>query len=88
MAQSAFTPFLTENIYQGLRKFLPSDLSHLGLGDDLRSVHFLPFPVVRQEYFDPVVERQVQRLQAVIVLARTVRDKHTLPLRVRLRALV
>ncbi|SCV70092.1 BQ2448_1486 [Microbotryum intermedium] len=72
---SAFTPFLTENIYQGLKEFFPKDQSKLGLGDDLRSLHFLPFPEVKQEYFDPTIERQVSRLQAVIDLGRTVRER-------------
>lgn len=54
----------------------------MDLGDDLRSVHFLPFPTPRKEYYDPVVERQVGRMQAVIVLVRAVRDKNTLPVKV------
>jgi isoleucyl-tRNA synthetase len=53
----------------------------MDLGDDLRSVHFLPFPTPRKEYYDPVVERQVARMQAVIVLVRAVRDKHTRPVK-------
>ncbi|CEQ41339.1 SPOSA6832_03031, partial [Sporobolomyces salmonicolor] len=78
---SAFTPFLTENIYQGLRPFFPDDVSGLGVGDDVRSLHFLPFPHVRQEYFDPVIERQVSRLQAVIELGRTIRERMVVPLK-------
>lgn len=75
--QSAFIPFLTENIYQGLRPFFPEDVSSLNLGEDIRSLHFLPFPSVRQEYFDPVIQRQVSRLQAVIDLGRTARGPWT-----------
>lgn len=54
----------------------------MGLCEDVRSLHFLPFPSVRQEYFNPVIQRQVGRLQAVIELARTVRERHVIPLKV------
>lgn len=80
--QTSFTPFLAENIYQSLRPLLPEDTSALDMGEDLRSIHFLPFPHPRKEYFDPVIERQVQRMQSVIILGRALRDKHTLPIKV------
>lgn len=54
----------------------------MDLCDDVRSLHFLPFPHVRQEYFDPVIQRQVGRLQAVIDLGRTVRERSVIPLKV------
>ncbi|GAA97385.1 uncharacterized protein L969DRAFT_94442 [Mixia osmundae IAM 14324] len=85
---SAFTPFITENIYQSLRKFLPTSTDELGMGKDIRSVHFLPFPTVRQEYFDPVIERKVKRLQAVIELGRRMRDTCRVSLRTPLRELI
>ncbi|GAA5879032.1 hypothetical protein JCM3774_004476 [Rhodotorula dairenensis] len=85
---SAFTPFITENIYQGLRPFFPADVSHLGVGNDVRSLHFLPFPHVREEYFDPVMERQVSRLQAVIDLGREVRQRKVIPVKTPLAELV
>ncbi|POY75658.1 putative Isoleucine--tRNA ligase [Rhodotorula taiwanensis] len=85
---SAFTPFITENIYQGLRPFFPADVSHLGVGNDVRSLHFLPFPTVREEYFDPVMERQVSRLQAVIDLGREVRQRRVIPVKTPLAELV
>ncbi|BGP16782.1 hypothetical protein JCM10213_002176 [Rhodosporidiobolus nylandii] len=85
---SSFTPFITENIYQGLRPFFPDDVSNLGVGEDVRSLHFLPFPHPREEYFDPVIERQVSRLQAVIELGRTVRERMVVPLKTPLAELV
>ncbi|GAA5837845.1 hypothetical protein JCM11251_004675 [Rhodosporidiobolus azoricus] len=85
---SSFTPFLTENIYQGLRPFFPEDISGLDVGQDVRSLHFLPFPHVREAYFDPVIERQVSRLQAVIELGRTVRERMVVPLKTPLAELV
>ena len=82
---SSFTPFITENLYQGLRQFLPEEKDSK---DDHRSVHFLPFPEVRQEYLDPVIQRQFAALQTVIELTRTIRERNTLPLRVPLKELV
>lgn len=52
------------------------------MGPDIRSVHFLPFPSVRDEYFNPDIERRVQRLQSVIELARTVRERALVPIKV------
>ncbi|KAI3623810.1 ILS1 [Malassezia furfur] len=81
---SSFTPFLTENLYQGLRKFLPPAKDD---GIDYRSVHFLPFPEVREDCMDPVIQRRFSALQSVIELGRAMREKKNLPLRVPLREL-
>lgn len=70
---------MTESVYQGLRPFIPSSLD---LGKDTRSIHFLRFPKVRQEYFNPEIERQVKRMQNVIDLGRGIREKHSLSLKV------
>jgi isoleucyl-tRNA synthetase len=78
--QSSYTPFLTENIYQSLRPFIPEDPE----AEDIRSVHFLSFPAVKEEYFDEEIERQVRRMQTVIELARYIREKHSLSLKVSL----
>ena len=75
--QSSYTPFLTENIYQGLKPFMPENPEA-----DTRSIHFLPFPEVKEEYFDAVIERQVKRMQTVIELTRNVRERHNLSLKV------
>jgi len=75
---SSYTPFMTENIYQSLREFIPKDLA----AGDTRSVHFLRFPEVKEEYFDVDIERQVQRMQAVIDLARNIRERNNLSLKV------
>ena len=83
-AMAPFTPFLTENMYQGLKQFLPADYSK----QDVRSVHFLPFPVVREEYFDPAIERAVSRMQSVILLGRATRDTKNIPLKTPLRELI
>lgn len=76
-SKSSFTPFITENLYQTLRKFLPPTEK------DNRSIHFVDFPAVNEKYFDPEIERQVRRMQAVIELTRTLREKHQPSLKVR-----
>lgn len=69
---------MTENLYQSLRNFIPEDPA----AGDTRSVHFLSFPDVKEEYFDADIERQVQRMQAVIELSRNVRERNNLSLKV------
>ena len=69
---------MTENIYQGLKGFIPEDPK----AGDRRSIHFLPFPEVKEEYFDEEIERKVKRMQAVIELTRNVRERHNLSLKV------
>ncbi len=82
--QSSYTPFLTENIYQELRRFIPEDAK----AGDTRSIHFLPFPEVKEEYFDEEIERKVKRMQAVIDLTRNLRERHNLSLKVYTSAIV
>ncbi len=79
-----FTPFLTETIYQKLLPHIPKSLQ----GEDSRSVHFLAFPDVRKELFDPEIERRVGRMQRVIELARVSRERRTVGLKTPLRSLV
>lgn len=69
---------MTENLYQSLRTFIPEDPA----AGDTRSVHFLSFPEVKEEYFDVDIERQVQRMQAVIELSRNIRERSNLSLKV------
>lgn len=79
-----FTPFITDNIYQRLLPHIPKDLQ----GEDARSVHFLPFPDVREELFDAEIERRVGRMQRVIELARVSRERRTVGLKTPLKTLV
>lgn len=79
-----FTPFLVENMYQNLKGFAPKNPD---IVDD-RSIHFLEFPTVREEYFDPEIERAVSRMQSVIELGRTVRERKNLSLKTPLKELV
>ena len=79
-----FTPFLTDNIYLRIAPYLPTSLQ----GKDSRSVHFLPFPEVREELFDEDVERRVGRMQRVIELGRVSRERRTIGLKQPLKSLV
>lgn len=81
---SSYTPFLTENIYQTLRTFIPEDPK----AGDTRSIHFLLFPEVKAEYFDPVIERQVKRMQTIIELVRNLRERHSISLKTPLKELL
>ncbi|KAH8892507.1 hypothetical protein GQ53DRAFT_746049 [Thozetella sp. PMI_491] len=79
-----FTPFLTDTIYQRLLPHIPKELQ----GEDTRSVHFLPFPEVRSELFNPEIERQVGRMQTVIELVRYSREKKAIGVKQPLKTLV
>jgi isoleucyl-tRNA synthetase len=79
-----FAPFLSENIYQRLRQFIPKELEE----EDPRSVHFLAYPQVREELFDPVIERRVERMQNVIMLGRAAREKRGISVKTPLRTMV
>ncbi|KAF2675210.1 isoleucyl-tRNA synthetase,cytoplasmic [Microthyrium microscopicum] len=78
-----FTPFITDNIYQRLLPYIPE--KHRA--EDSRSVHFLPYPEVREELFDEVIERRVGRMQTVIDLGRVSRERKTIGIRTPLKTL-
>ena len=84
-ALAPFIPFLSDTIFQKLAPHLPESISK---DKDTRSVHFFRFPTVRQELFDPVVERRVSRMQKVIELGRLARERRTLSLKTPLKTLV
>lgn len=84
-ALAPFIPFLSDTIYKRLAPHLPESYTR---GKDVRSVHFLRFPTVRQELFDPLVERRVGRMQKVIELGRLARERRTISLKTPLKTLV
>ncbi|KAI9780414.1 MAG: isoleucine--tRNA ligase [Candelina submexicana] len=79
-----FTPFITDNIYLRLLPHIPDSIR----AEDPRSVHFLSFPVVREELFDEEIERRVGRMQRVIELARVSRERRAIGLKTPLKTLV
>ncbi|KAK1058896.1 isoleucine--tRNA ligase [Friedmanniomyces endolithicus] len=80
-----FVPFLSDNIFQRLTPHLAS--THTS-NSDFRSVHFQRFPTIREELFDPVVERRVSRMQKVIEVGRVCRDRRTISLKTPLKTFV
>ncbi|KAI8379861.1 isoleucyl-tRNA synthetase [Choanephora cucurbitarum] len=84
LTMAPFTPYLVENMYQNLKNFSPKNPNVV----DDRSIHFLDFPTVREEYFDPEIERAVGRMQAVIELGRTIRERKNISLKTPLKELV
>ena len=79
-----FIPFLAETIYQRIVRHLPPSLH----GEDMRSVHFQPFPEIREALFDKAVERRVGRMQRVIELTRVSRERRAIGLKQPLKTLV
>jgi isoleucyl-tRNA synthetase len=79
-----FTPFLTDTIYKLLLRHIPENLR----AEDPRSVHFLAYPEVREELFNNLIERRVQRMQRVIELARYSRERRGIGLKQPLKTLV
>merc|ERR1719228_2535939 len=71
-----FTPFLTENMFQQLRKKVPQ-LCHANSA----SVHYLMLPTAREDLIYEDVERAVARMQAIVDLGRILRDRKTMPIK-------
>lgn len=78
-----FTPFVADFIYLRLLPHIPKSL----YGPDMRSVHFLPYPEVRQELFDAVVERRVERMKKIIELGRVSRERRAIGVKQPLKTL-
>ena len=71
-----FTPFLTETMYQQLKKKCPQFS-----GPNFASVHYLMLPQARENLIYEEVERAVARMQAVVDLGRVLRDRKTMPIK-------
>lgn len=85
-ALAPFTPFISDHIYLLLLPYVRKD--HLATFEDPRSVHFIPYPTFDPKLLDPDVERKVLRMQTVITLARTSRERRTISLKTPLKSLV
>ncbi|QLG74830.1 hypothetical protein HG535_0H01570 [Zygotorulaspora mrakii] len=82
-----FTPFLSDSIYLKLKNYISEDVLSQCTKDG-RSVHFLSYPEVREEFFDEAIEKSVARMQSVIELGRNIREKKTISLKTPLKTLV
>lgn len=79
-----FIPFLTDTIYLKLLPFIPEKLRE----EDPRSVHFLKYPEVRRELYNPDIERRVGRMKNIIDLARVSRERKAIGVKTPLKTLV
>ncbi|XP_063592929.1 isoleucine--tRNA ligase, cytoplasmic-like [Penaeus indicus] len=73
-----FTPFITETMYQNLRRVLKPGT--LGQGDT-SSVHYLMVPQPMKKLICPEIETCVGILQNVVELGRYIRDKVNNPMK-------
>lgn len=82
---ASFTPFITEYMYQNLRKVIIDDDqksdSNQFQTTRIESIHYMLHSSVREELIDINVERQVSYMQTVIDLGRILRDRRNMPLK-------
>ena len=87
-----FTPFLADGIYQKLKSYFKTeDLIKDSVNPEaeaVESVHYLAYPVVKEELFDSAIELAVSRMQKVIDLGRNIREKKTISLKTPLKELI
>lgn len=74
-----FTPYLCELMYKNLRKQL--SISSKDKSSD--SIHFLELPKPVTSDIDVVIERRIKNMQFVISSGRIIRDKRTVPMKVK-----
>ena len=86
---AAFTPFLTEHMYQNLKNLVDwSKDDSVKSEKDRASVHYLMIPKPREDLINEDIERSVARMQRVIELGRVLRDRKTMPVKYPLPELV
>lgn len=76
-----FTPFLTESMYQNLKKLVPEE-------EREDSVHYLMIPEYDESRVNLQIERSVARMQQVVEVGRTIRDRKGVGLRTPLREVI
>jgi isoleucyl-tRNA synthetase len=67
LSMAPFTPFLSESIYQAMKRYLPDASSS--------SVHLSAYPVADSTLIQPLLEQAVTRLQHIILLGRQKRNQ-------------
>ncbi|GAX77028.1 hypothetical protein CEUSTIGMA_g4475.t1 [Chlamydomonas eustigma] len=77
-----FTPFLTEHMYQNLSKCMPASVAQ-------PSVHFCDFPAQQPpQPGDERIQLSVDRMQRVVELVRTIRERKNKPVKFPLKGLI
>lgn len=77
-----YTPFTSELLYQNLRRGISPSSKYYA-----DSVHYLNVPQFNAELLNEEIENLVAKMQNVILLGRTIRDKKKLPVKQPLSAL-
>jgi len=67
LVMAPFTPFLSESIYQSLKRYLPDR--------EAASVHLCEYPVADKQLIQPMLEQAVTRMQHIILLGRQKRNQ-------------
>ncbi|MFT7246036.1 MAG: isoleucyl-tRNA synthetase, partial [Candidatus Azotimanducaceae bacterium] len=67
LVMAPFTPFLSESIYQSLKRYLPDA--------EAASVHLCAYPLADQQLIQPMLEQAVTRMQHIILLGRQKRNQ-------------
>ena len=80
-----FTPFLTEHMYQNLKKLVDWSKKE---EETNQSVHYLMIPQPLNDLINEDIERSVSRMQSVIEMGRILRDRKTKPVKIPLPELV
>lgn len=78
---SAFTPFITEVMYQNLKKLLPEE-------QQKPSVHQLMMPSPETDFIDETVEETMRLMQRIVICGRTLREKKKVSLKTPLKRMV
>ncbi|PHJ24415.1 isoleucyl-trna synthetase family protein [Cystoisospora suis] len=81
LCMAPLTPYMSELLYQTLKRALPD-------GHPLKAetVHFLMVPDLNEELLDSTLERQMGRMQTVINLGRTMRERQRVPVKTPVRS--
>ncbi|GAM17703.1 hypothetical protein SAMD00019534_008780 [Acytostelium subglobosum LB1] len=81
LTMSPFTPFLSEHLYQNLKRVLPKE-------KQMDSVHYEMIPEVNESLIDTRLNQAVARMQTVIDMGRSSRDRRNVPIKTPLRDFV
>lgn len=70
---SPLIPFITESMYQNIKKLLP-------VNEQQDSIHYCMLPIIKQSH-DITIERQVKCMQTVVELGRQARDNRKISMK-------
>lgn len=76
IVMAPFVPFITEMMYQNLKLVISKDSKYKN-----ESVHFLQIPEANEALLNEAMESNVKKMQSIINLARTLREKKKINLK-------